>query len=503
MAVGRFVARFIYRVNTHGLERLPKGGFLLLPNHLTWIDAVILHLACPRAIRFVIYENIYNQRLMRPVFEVMQAIPISPKHAKEAVKVACELIARGEIVCIFPEGELSRSGILLRLKRGYELIARTAKCPVVPVWMDQLWGSIFSFEGGKFFFKWPKRIPYPVTVAFGEPIATENAGIAIVRARMLELGEFCFQQRETLRAHLGEACIRGLRRRQFSVAAIDGMDHSQISRGTLLAAGIALSRYIARECPHHRIAIVMPAGKAAIIANLAVVLAGKVPVNLNFTAGRAAIEAALRIGSIEHCITARAVMKRLPDFPWPAHCVELETVMPGLKPHIVAWRMAVALTPSWILARLLGIPRIGDHDEAVVLFTSGSSGDPKGVVLSHRNLLGNVSQFALMLNLTRRDSLLACLPFFHSFGCTVTLWYPLIEGMRAVTFPNPLDIVKNAELIHRYKITLFCSTPTFLRGYLRKVEPAQIQSLQLIVTGAEKLPNELAEAFHARFGKEV
>jgi acyl-[acyl-carrier-protein]-phospholipid O-acyltransferase/long-chain-fatty-acid--[acyl-carrier-protein] ligase len=108
-----------------------------------------------------------------------------------------------------------------------------------------------------------------------------------------------------------------------------------------------------------------------------------------------------------------------------------------------------------------------------------------------------------MLNLTRDDTILACLPFFHSFGCTVTLWYPLIEGVRMVTYPNPLDPVKNAELIERHGITMLLSTPTFLRGYLRRVKPEQLATLRLIATGAEKLPNELAQAFHEKFGKEV
>ncbi len=121
---------------------------------------------------------------------------------------------------------------------------------------------------------------------------------------------------------------------------------------------------------------------------------------------------------------------------------------------------------------MLRIPSQGDHEEAVILFTSGSAGEPKGVVLSHRNILGNVSQFSSMLDLTREDAVLGCLPFFHSFGCTVTLWYPLIEGIRLVTYPNPLDTVKNVELIEKHKVTLLISTPTFLRGYLRKAEPA-------------------------------
>ena len=127
---GTSLARLIYRVAPHFAERLPSGGFLLLPNHLTWVDAIVLQLACPRPIRFIVFEDIYNQPLLKPIFRAVGALSISPKHAKDTVKQAAALVASGEIVCIFPEGELSRTGMLLRLKRGYELIARAAKCPV-------------------------------------------------------------------------------------------------------------------------------------------------------------------------------------------------------------------------------------------------------------------------------------------------------------------------------------------------------------------------------------
>ena len=500
---GSVLGRLVYRISAHGGERLPAGGFLLLPNHLTWVDAVILQLACPRPIRFIVFEDIYNLRWLNPVFRAVGALPISPRKAKDAVRAASEAIIAGDIVCIFPEGELSRSGMLLRLKRGYELIARAAKCPVVPVWTDNLWGSIFSFKGGKYFFKWPSHFPYPVTVAFGEPIAPEQADIAIVRERFLELGEFCYQQRPMLRGHLGEACLRGLKRGQFTVGVIDGMDHSKLSRGSLLAAAVALSRYIRRECPRHRVAIVLPPGKAALIANLAVLLADKVPVNLNFTAGPAALESSIAQAEIKHCLTAHAFVKRIGDFPWPAHTIFLDDVIPTLKPRIIAWRIAVLFAPAWLLARALCIPRVGDRREAFLLFTSGSSGAPKGVALTHRNLLANVQQFALMLDLEPGDSVLGSLPFFHSFGATVTVLFPMLEPVAVITYPNPLEIAKLAALIERYMISLVVTTPTFLRGYMRKAEPKQLASLKLLVTGAEKLPADLAAAFEAQFGMKV
>ena len=450
----------------------------------------------------MVFEPIYRQPALNWIFRIFNAIPISSRHARDAIRAAVERIGAGDVVCIFPEGELTRSGTLLRLQRGFEVIAREAGAPVVPVWLDQLWGSVFSFQGGRYFRKMPRRIPYPVTVAFGEPIPPGEATIALVRERLLILGEWAYQRRPILRGHLARACLRGLKRRQFDPAVTDGMDGSVTSRGMVLAVSIVLSRYVREKCPSRRVAVVLPPGRGAVIANAALTLAGKVPVNLNFTAGRAATEAAIRIAGITEVITAGPVIKRLPDFPWPEHVVRIEEILPALKKKILLWRLLVFL-PWRLLAAMLRLPSKGGHEEAVILFTSGSAGEPKGVVLSHRNILGNVSQFSSMLDLTREDAVLGCLPFFHSFGCTVTLWYPLIEGIRLVTHPNPLETVKNVELIHKHKVSLLISTPTFLRGYLRKAEPAQLESLKLIVTGAEKLPAELAKAFEARFGKPV
>lgn len=493
------LGRLLYRVRTHFADRLPASGCLLLPNHLTWVDAIVLQLSCPRPIRFIVFDAIYKLPLLNPIFRCVGAIPISPKHAKDAMRTAAELIGQGEVVCVFPEGELSRSGMLLRLKRGYELIARAAKCPVVPVWTDQLWGSIFSFEGGKYFLKWPRRIPYPVTVAYGVPIPHEEADIAHVRQRFMELGEFCYQQREPLRGHIGRACIQGLKRRQFDTAVIDGMDQSKLSRGMLLAAGIALSRWIQAHSGTARISIVLPPGKAGLLTNLAVLLADRIPVNLNFTAGRAALEASIKKSGVTECITAGPVQKKLPDFPWPERVIQLENLLPKLKPQILFWRALVALLPSFVLAWLLDLPKTGDRGEAFLLFTSGSSGEPKGVALTHRNLLGNVAQFGEMLGLGHESRILGCLPFFHSFGATVTILFPLIEGIPLVTYPSPLEVAKLATLIEKYQIALFITTPTFLRSFLRKAQPEQLSSLKLLVTGAEKLPQDLSDAFFEKF----
>jgi acyl-[acyl-carrier-protein]-phospholipid O-acyltransferase/long-chain-fatty-acid--[acyl-carrier-protein] ligase len=501
--IGGILASSIYRVKTFGRENLPEGGFLLLPNHMSYVDAVVLQLACPRPIRFVVHESIYRIKWLNPIFRLIEAIPISSIHAKDAVRKAVERIRAGEIVCIFPEGELSRTGVLIKLRKGFELVARLAEAPTVPVWLDGLWGSIFSFERGRYFFKWPKRVPQLVSIAFGKPIPPDALRLSLAREKLLELGEFCFEQRRELRRHLGRATISGLKKHQFREAIIDGMDGRRVKRGDLLAASITLSRWIRKNIPDDRVAVVLPPGVGAVVANVAVTLANKVPVNLNFTAGRTSLESAIQRGQILHALSAKAVMKRLADFPWPQNVYRLEELIPELKPRIIFWRVISLLTPAPLLSSLLGLPHEGGAKEAVLLFTSGSSGEPKGVVLSHRSILGNIAQFSSLLNMTSADSIMASLPFFHCFGCTVTLWYPITEGVRVISYPTPVDVVKNAELIERYRVMLLLTTPTFLRGYLKRAEPAQFASVKLLIAGAEKLPHELGAAFEAKFGVHV
>jgi len=497
------LVRSVYRVCALGVEHLPQGGFLLLPNHITWVDAIVLQIACPRPIRYIIDQEFYCKPILQPFVRLVRCIPIDTRHSRSAVRAATEKIADGEIVCLFPEGQLERAGTLLRLQRGYELIAHHANAPVVPVWLDRLWGSIFSFQGGRFFTKWPKEIPYRVTVAFGKPLEPKAAEIATVREELLKLGEFCYSRRPSLNRHLAEACVQGLKRRPFSTAVIDGIDHSELSRAKLLGAAAALSRFLRKEFSDERMAIVLPASKGSMVANLAVALAGKVPVDLNFTMGRAANESACGRAKLRVAISATQFMERVKDFPWPEHMLKLDEIMPRMKRQIFFWWTMSILLPARLLARLLQIPKKGGHDEALLLFTSGSSGEPKGVVLSHRNIAGNVSQFRDLLDAKKDDAILASLPFFHSFGSTVTLWYPLVEGVRIVTYPNPLEVAKNAALVEKYKLTLLLATPTFLRGYLRKAEPDQLRSLRLVITGAEKLPLDLAKAFEERFEQRV
>jgi len=197
MCLGAF--KMIYKVRSVNSDRIPKeGGVLLTPNHVSYIDAFILSCACPRKIRFLMFDGYFKHPWIGRFVRIFDAVPISQTRAKEAVRVAAEALEEGAVVCIFPEGQLARTGVMNEFKRGFEMIARKANCPVVPTAMDGLWGSIFSFERNKFISKFPYRIPYGVTVNFGEPIEASDVNATKIRRAVESLRADVFSMRQVL-----------------------------------------------------------------------------------------------------------------------------------------------------------------------------------------------------------------------------------------------------------------------------------------------------------------
>lgn len=322
----------------------------------------------------------------------------------------------------------------------------------------------------------------------------------------MDRGEAAFQARPELRSHLARESFLALARRPRRVALTDCAEGRRTLRsGWLLTLAWLLSRELRRQTDRPRVGIVFPPGIGATLANLAVVLAGKVPVNLNFTLGPSSLAACMETAQLDCLLTTRRMQQKFPDFPWPdAGVVDVVEVLKGLpKGRALALAIALRLLPATWMAAFLGVPREGDRREAALLFTSGSSGEPKGVVLSHRNILGNCAQVDAAGLLPGSETLLSNLPVFHSFGFTIGLWLPLLRGCGLVTLPSPLEFKKVAEVVEAEGVTVFVGTPTFLKPYLKRVEPEKLRSLRYVIAGAEKTPPGFPEAWEAVFGSQI
>ncbi|PXA05521.1 AMP-dependent synthetase [Coraliomargarita sinensis] len=323
------------------------------------------------------------------------------------------------------------------------------------------------------------------------------------RTQQIDIDEASFQQRAELKSHLAWESFVALARKPGRELIVDcTMQRRAMKSGFLLALAWGLSRRIKTWTDKKRVGIVFPPGLGGYIANLAVTLAGKVPVNLNFTLGPASVESCIRRADIDCLLTTQRVQKKMTGFPWPDEgIVDLVEEMKTLsKPKTLALLAAIYVLPGKFLAKCLKVPSTGDRDEAGLLFTSGSSGEPKGVALTHRNILSNCAQIDTAGLLPTSEKVLANLPIFHSFGFTVTLWYPLLRGCPVVTLPSPLEVKKIAEAIHAESATILIGTPTFFKPYLKRVEPEQLASLKYVIAGAEKTPDGFADAWEQRFG---
>ncbi|MEE9172987.1 MAG: acyl-[ACP]--phospholipid O-acyltransferase [candidate division NC10 bacterium] len=496
----------IYRIRIVGQEHVPfRGPALLVCNHISHSDGLLVGACVQRFIRFMVYRPYYELKPLNWLFRLMRAIPVTGGNRKEVIQSlerAREELRQGHVVCIFAEGALSRTGTLLPFKRGFERIVAGVDVPVIPVHLDRLWGSIFSFKDGKFFWKWPERIPYPVTVSFGSPLPA-TARAEEVRQAIMEMGSAAVEHRKTPRDLLHLRFLTTAKRRWFSLAMADSTG-KKLSFGEALVSSLLLARWLQKQSLEDRmVGILFPPSIAGAVANIAVLLAGKVPVNLNFTAGREAMVSAIQQCSIRMILTSRIVLHKA-KLEHMEGMVFLEEAVKGISSlQKVQTTLTALLLPSRLLATLFHHGERTPDALATVIFTSGSTGIPKGAMLSHHNILSNVEALAQVLWVTKKDRLMGVLPFFHSFGFTGTLWLPLLSGSGVVYHANPLDAKTVGEMVSTYRATGIMATPTFYAAYIRKCSAEEFSSLRLAIAGAEKLREPIANAFKEKYGLDL
>nr|MBE6418410.1 hypothetical protein [Akkermansiaceae bacterium] len=333
----------------------------------------------------------------------------------------------------------------------------------------------------------PKLSPGPLT------------GERVLEAWM-EASSVEFERNPVLNCSLARLLVEGMRR-YGKTELVDGNDGSSLPFYKVLGVSMALARELKKIVCEPRLGIILPPGKGGLIANYACVLAGIVPVNINYTSSEPAFKSIVKQSGIKHFISARAFMSKLPQFPWPQGdaIIHLDKTLKGIgMPKIAGWVAFARFAPMRVVSMTFNLDARRGDDEAALLFTSGSSGDPKGVSFTHRMMIANMVQILSKVELAPGNPFLCSLPIFHSFGLTVSTFLPPIYGFGMVTYPSPLDAKKLNELIEHHKCALVVTTPTFARGMLRRAHAHTYDSVKFFIVGAEKLQKVVADEFKSK-----
>ncbi len=495
--------RLFYRVRITGLTNLPDSGpALLVSNHISWLDGIMLITMTSRPIRFVVYAPYAKVWYLRWLAKLFEVIPVeqSPPATKAAVQTVRKALSDGDMVCIFPEGEISRTGQVQTFKSGMMLMLKGSDVSVIPIFLDELWGSMFSFRGGKFLWKLPRHWPYPVSIHIGQPLVNPQDAHE-VRAAVAALGVKAMPHRQKPMLIGPRAMVRKCRAAllRSKIADSTGVD---LTGGILLMRTLIFVRLLKRLLARDEkfVGILLPPSVGGVLANAATTLAGRVTVNLNYTMSSDTVNYCIGKAGIRHVLTSRKFMEKV-DLTLDAEIIYLEDVRPmvTLVDKLLAALGAYA-APSFLLERLLGLTQIGRDELMTVIFTSGSTGKPKGVMLSFANIAHNTEAIDQVVQLTKDDVLCGILPFFHSFGFTITLWSVLALDIKGVYHFTPLEPRQVGKLCNQHNVSILLTTPTFLRTYLRRCDKADFAALDVVVCGAEKLPPDLIEEFDKKFG---
>jgi acyl-[acyl-carrier-protein]-phospholipid O-acyltransferase / long-chain-fatty-acid--[acyl-carrier-protein] ligase len=505
--------RMLYRVRVIGTENVPReGGALLVCNHVSYMDALLVLACLQRFVRFIMYRRFYEWPIFNWGCRKLRVIPISesdgPRAMIRSLRGAADLVREGELVCIFAEGSITRTGNLLRFQRGFTRIMKGLDAPIIPVNIDRMWGSIFSFEGGRAFWKLPHPGRSEVLVSFGEAMPATSSE-AEVRQAVSELGAEAFALRKSDQVLLHEAFISSARSAGGRLCMADTTGKS-LSYRRALAGALALADDFKKRLPTkaEMVGVMLPASVGSAMTNIALLLAGKVPVNLNWTAGKGHIRAAVLQCGIKAIITGREFLEKIQmeslglavgvDSPRHFYLEDLSAEL-GVW-HKIRAALKAQFLPEFLLRRIYGKSGRNVDDLCTVIFSSGSTGEPKGVMLTHANVMSNLEGLSQVFSTSPSDRVAGVLPFFHSLGFTATLWLPLVKRIGVVYHPNPTEGRAVGALVRDFSATALLATPTFLRIYTRACFPGDFGSLKDVIAGAEKLREDVANAFFDKFG---
>jgi acyl-[acyl-carrier-protein]-phospholipid O-acyltransferase / long-chain-fatty-acid--[acyl-carrier-protein] ligase len=499
----RSLARLLFRVRVRGdLGALKADRLLVVANHESFLDGLLLGLFLPIDPVFVVHTGVVGHPLFRLVLALADHLTVDPTNPM-AMKKVIRLLESGRPVVIFPEGRITVTGSLMKVYDGPAFVAAKAHATIVPVRLDGAARSYFSRLSGQY----PRRIFPRVTLTVLSPTHIAMPADNNAKDRRHQAGEamrrlmqemlFASQPRQTLFSALCDAAATfGPRRR-----VVEDIKQIEYSYRDLLKMTLILGRLVSREAPENtRVGLLLPNLAPTLGLLIGLTAQRRVPAMLNFTAGSDALQAACDAAEIRLVVTSRAFVEQ-------AKLADRLATLRGLRwiyledlGAQVSW-----LDKLWLVGFALWWPRLVERptspeDPAVVLFTSGSEGKPKGVVLPHRAILANIAQVRAIINFSVDDKVLNALPIFHSFGLTAGALLPLLTGANLFLYPTPLHYRIIPELIYDRGCTVLFGTSTFLGNYAKFAHPYDFYRLRYVVAGAERLAEAVRQLWFEKFG---
>ena len=501
-----------YKIRVLGVQNIPnEGPVLLVGNHHSFIDWAMLQMASPRALCIASNKDHFERWYLRAVLKRLGMIRIDNNNPKEAMDKIHEALLAGKAVVIFPTGEVSKSPHVEPFTIDYSAAVDDTHATIIPFYIQGLWGSNYSYSGSDMYGASSDRA---VTVAFGEAISANtppNEIRAIIRKISIDAWKYAVKFVRPIAASWIRTCKRYVKHGP----AIYNTDGGHFSGYKLMGAVMAFRGLLKKKLgkDEQNVGIMLPPSPAGVIVNLVLWVMGKTNVNLNYTSSVENVKYCCEKADVKTVISSKQFVQKLKgrgnDYSQIAsdkvRILYAEDLMKEIpKAKIAALLVTCIILPSWLI-RFIFCKRTSIDDTAVIVFSSGSEGTPKGVLLSHRNLMGNIQQLACILNVSRGDVMLSELPLFHSFGLTVTTLLNLTEGCPIVAVADPTDVKTMARVCAEFHVTCMVATPTFLRAFTvsRYVHPLVFKYVRVIIAGAEALRPELATAFRLKFGKEI
>lgn len=510
--IARFFFRLFYRVEVEGWDNYRAAGdkAVIVANHTSFLDGPLLAAFLPDTPSFAINTHHAQRWYVKPFLSLLKLLPIDPRNPM-AMKTLVREVQDGRKIMIFPEGRITTTGALMKVYDGPASIAEMAEAPLLPVRISGAQYSFFSRLKGIVRLRWFPKI----TIRILEPQhveAPEGVRGAALRARLssqlYDIMSGMMFETSNVSQTLFSALLDARKIHHGKTPILEDIKFEPMSYNRLVTGSFVLGKKLAAATPGEKhVALLLPNAAAAIAAFFGLHAYGRVPAMLNFSAGAKNMLAACTAAEIKTVVTSKAFVEAgnlesdVEALAGQTKVIYLEDIAETIGTGAKLW----GLMKSWFAGFAYSMTSRGakPSDPAVILFTSGSEGVPKGVVLSHDNINANRHQISSRIDFSPNDTVFNALPVFHAFGLTGGLILPIMAGVKIFLYPSPLHYKVVPELIYDTNATIMFGTDTFLSGYARSANPYDFYSMRYVVAGAEKVKEETRRAWMEKFGLRI